>query len=190
MGELSTKYKSGILFFLFVTGILVLFFLIGNNMDFTFTKPPSVAVGTMAPDFSLPDLEGKTVSLSDFRGKLVLLNIWATWCRPCIDEMPSIEKLYKKFNQDDFQILAVSIDTKGKKAVYPFMKLYNLHFKALLDKRGAVQKAYQATGVPESFIIDKNGIIIQKVIGSFDWSSPEIFQYLKKQLDKPYVKKQ
>ena len=189
MGELSTRLKTGLLIFLFGAGITILFILIGNNTDFTFTKPPAIAVGAVAPDFSFPDLEGKTISLSDYKGKLVLLNIWATWCRPCVDEMPSIEKLYNKFKQEDFKILAVSIDTQGKKAVDPFMKFHELTFTALLDPRGTIQRAYRATGIPESFIIDKNGIIIDKVIGGIDWSSPKIFQFFKEQFEKPSTPK-
>ncbi len=187
MGEISTKYKTRILFFIIGTGIVTLFFLIGNNMDFEFTKQPLISKGTPAPNFSLPDLEGKNVSLSDFKGKMVLLNIWATWCRPCVEEMPSIEKLYNQFKEKDLIILAVSIDIKGKKVVDPFMKLHNLSFTTLLDTDGSLQNLYRTTGVPESFIIDKNGVIIEKVIGSFDWSSPKIFQYFKNQLEKPYV---
>ena len=189
MKEISTRYKTGLLIFLFGTGIVSFFFLVGNDINFKFTKTPAITVGTPAPDFSFPDLEGKIVSLSDYRGKIVLLNIWATWCRPCVDEMPSIEKLYNKFKDKDFQVLAVSIDTQGEKVVDLFMKVHNLSFKALLDTKGSIQRTYRTLGVPESFIIDKNGVIIQKVIGAFDWSSPEIFQYFTHQLEKPYIQK-
>jgi cytochrome c biogenesis protein CcmG/thiol:disulfide interchange protein DsbE len=189
MGEISTGHKAGILFFLISIGIGFLIFTIGNNINFKLLIQPAVAAGSQAPDFSFPDLEGKNVSLSDFRGKVVLLNIWATWCRPCVEEMPSIERLYNQFKDDDFVVLAVSIDIKGKKVVDPFMKLYNLSFKALLDTKGAIRNAYQTTGVPESYIIDKNGIILEKVIGSIDWSSPKMFQYFKTQLEKPYIQK-
>ena len=189
MGEISTKIKTGILFFIFSIGIVTLFFLIGNNTGFKFTRQPPITKGTKAPDFSFPDLDGKNVSLSDFRGKIVLLNIWATWCRPCVEEMPSIERLYNKFKKDDLVVLAVSIDIKGKKVVDPFMKIHKLSFKALLDTKGSIQNLYRTTGVPESFIIDKNGIILQKIIGSYDWSSSKIFQYFKNQLEKPYIQK-
>jgi cytochrome c biogenesis protein CcmG/thiol:disulfide interchange protein DsbE len=189
MGEISTGHKAKILFLILSIGAGALFLLIGNNVDFKFTKQPAITAGTKAPDFSFPDLEGKTISLSDFRGKIVLLNIWATWCRPCVEEMPSIERLYNQFKDDDFIVLAVSIDTKGKKAVGPFMAVHNLSFKALLDTKGAIQNAYRTIGVPESFIIDKNGIILQKVIGSYDWSSPKIFQYFKERLEKTSTQK-
>ena len=187
MGEISTGQKTGILIFLFVIGFGSLFFLIGKNVDFKFTKLPVIAAGMPAPDFSFPDLEGKTVSLSDYKGKLVLLNIWATWCKPCVDEMPSIEKLYNNFKDNDFEVLAVSVDTQGEKVVDPFMKLHNLSFKVLLDTEGTIKNIYRTTGIPESFIIDKNGVILEKVIGSFDWSSSKVFQYIENQLKKPYI---
>jgi peroxiredoxin len=185
MGEISTAYKTGILILLFGMGIGTLFILVGKDINFKFTKPPAVAAGTPAPDFSFPDLDGKIVSLSDYKGKLVLLNIWATWCRPCVSEMPSMEKLYNKFKKEDFEILAVSIDTKGKKVVAPFMELHNLSFKALLDTQGTIQEAYRTTGIPESFIIDKNGVIIKKVIGPLNWSAPKVFQYFQDQFETP-----
>ncbi len=184
MAEISTGHKTGILVFLFTMGIGVLFFLIGNDLNFKFTTPPVVKIGMPAPDFSFPDLDGQPVSLSDYKGKFVLLNIWATWCGPCVSEMPAMEKLHNKFKNEDFQILAVSIDTQGKKVVAPFMEFHNLSFKALLDTRGTIKRSYRTTGIPESFIIDKNGIILKKVIGAIDWSSPKVIQYFQEQFDK------
>jgi cytochrome c biogenesis protein CcmG/thiol:disulfide interchange protein DsbE len=189
MGEISAGYKTGILILLVGLGAGIFFILIGKDTNFDFTRPPAVAAGTSAPDFSFPDLDGKIVNLSDYRGKLVLLNIWATWCRPCVSEMPSMERLYSKFKKEDFEILAVSIDIKGKKVVAPFMELHNLSFKALLDTQGTIQETYQATGIPESFIIDKNGVIIEKVIGPLDWSSSKVFQYFQGLLETPQNQK-
>lgn len=189
MGEISTGNKTGILIFLFGVGFIILLFLIGNEMNFRFNEPPPVVAGVPAPDFTFPDLEGNTVSLSDYRGKLVLLNIWATWCKPCVDEMPSIEKLYSKFKDQDFEVVAVSIDSLGKKAVRPFMDFHHLTFNALLDTKGSVQQLYRATGIPESFIINKKGIIIEKVIGSVDWASPRAFKLIQSLLEKSGVPK-
>jgi cytochrome c biogenesis protein CcmG/thiol:disulfide interchange protein DsbE len=187
MGEISTGNKIGILIFLFGVGFVILLFLIGTEINFRFNTPPPVVAGSEAPDFSYPDLEGKTVSLSDYRGKLVLVNIWATWCKPCVDEMPSMEKLYDNFKDKEFEILAVSIDKLGEKAVRPFMEFHKLNFKALLDTRGEIQQVYRVTGIPESFIIDRDGVIIEKVIGSFDWSSPKAFKFFEKQLEKSSI---
>jgi peroxiredoxin len=128
--------------------------------------------GEPAPDFTLPDLDQKMVSLSDYKGKVVLLNIWATWCPPCVEEMPSIERLHQELKDQDFEILAVSIDVLGANAVIPFMKKHNLSFPALTDTKGALKNLYQTTGVPESIIIDKQGNIAEKIIGARDWASP------------------
>ncbi len=176
------KYKTWILIFLFVTGVIILFFLNVKDMNLLISRQPEIGIGTKAPDFSFPGLDGQMISLSDYKGKVVLVNIWATWCPPCVSEMPSMEKLYNRFKKDNFEILAVSIDALGAKSVAPFMKLYNLTFPALLDTRGSIKTTYRATGVPESFIIDKNGIILQKVIGGFDWSKPEVFSFIEQQL--------
>jgi len=136
-------------------------------------------IGLPAPDFTFPRLDGKMVSLSDYRGKVVLVNIWATWCPPCVDEMPSMEKLYRELKDEGFEILAVSIDASGAKDVLPFMKKYKLSFPALTDTRGAIKELYQTTGVPESFIIDKDGIIVEKVIGPRGWATPSAIRFFR-----------
>jgi peroxiredoxin len=146
---------------------------------------PLVAVGRAAPDFALPRLDGQVVRLSDYRGKVVFLNIWATWCGPCREEMPSMEKLYQEMKGEDFVILAVSIDALGAAAVKPFMAELKLTFPALLDPQGAIRRLYNTTGVPESFILDKNGIVAAKIIGARNWASPDVVQAFKDLLQKP-----
>ena len=152
-------------------------------------KPSKIVIplkeGRPAPDFTFPDLDGRKVSLSDFRGKVVLVNIWATWCPPCRDEMPSMQKLYERFKGENFELLAVSIDAEGHKAVAPFMRKMNLTFPALLDPKEKIRSLYQITGVPESFIIDKNGILVQRIIGPLDWSTPKVFSFFENLLQKP-----
>ena len=145
---------------------------------------PLVVVGRAAPDFALPMLNGEVVRLSDYRGKVVFLNIWATWCSPCREEMPSMERLYQEMKNEDFEILAVSIDTLGEKAVAPFMAELNLTFPALFDSQGATGSLYNTTGVPESFIIDKNGIVAAKIIGARNWASPDAIEAFKALLHK------
>jgi peroxiredoxin len=155
---------------LFGVGIIVL--LQTRNSSFNLSGKPRLGKGVSAPDFTLPGLDGQMVSLADFRGKVVLLNIWATWCPPCVEEMPSMEKLYQTLKAEGFEILAVSMDESGAQAVLPFMKKHKLSFPALTDTKGVLKSLYQTTGVPESFIIDKDGIIVEKVIGPRDWASP------------------
>jgi peroxiredoxin len=108
--------------------------------------------------------------LSDFSGKkVVFVNIWATWCTECKKELPTVQKMYEKFKGDDFEVLAVSIDALGKKAVVPFMNELGLRFPVLLDTTGSIQPLYGTTGVPESFIIDKRGNVAYVEIGAGDW---------------------
>jgi peroxiredoxin len=135
-------------------------------------------IGQRAPDFKLSALGGHTVQLSDYRGKVVLLNIWASWCPPCREEMPSMEALYEKLKDRPFDMLAVSIDQRGEETVGPFAAQFGLTFPVLLDPEGKTYHLYGLTGVPETFIVDKNGVIIQRIIGPQDWMKgqwPEYF---------------
>jgi peroxiredoxin len=170
------NYKGAILALLAVIALAVLFLLKQNN---SYLKYSPLRAGRPAPDFTLPGLDGKMVSLADHKGHVVLVNIWATWCPPCIDEMPSMQALYKEFKGENFEILAVSIDALGARAVAPFMKKYNLSFPALLDPEATIKTLYQTTGVPESFIIDKQGILVEKIIGPRNWAAPEVVRYFR-----------
>jgi len=145
----------------------------------------SVREGRAAPDFTFPDLDGKKVSLSDFKNRVVFVNIWATWCPPCVEEMPSIERLHNRFKGDQFQILAVSIDAKGRDVVVPFMKKLNLTFPVLLDPEEKIRTLYGLTGVPESFVIDRQGIVVKKVIGPIDWAAPDVIRFFQDLINKP-----
>jgi peroxiredoxin len=134
-------------------------------------KYEPLAVGKPAPDFVLTDLNNRKVRLSDFRGKVVFLNFWATWCKPCKDEMPSMEILHRKFAKDGLVVLAVSIDRiTTVKDIQPFIKSLNLTFPVLVDSWGKTDMPYKRTGVPETFIIDQQGIIREIVIGPRDWT--------------------
>jgi len=166
------KFKL-LLIFLVIVGVGVIVLLQTKDSSFNLSgKQPRLGKGLSAPDFTLPDLDGKMVSLAGYKGNVVLLNIWATWCPPCVEEMPSMEKLHQELKDEAFEILAVSLDASGGKAVIPFMKKHKLSFPALTDTEGALKSLYQTTGVPESFIIDKNGIIVEKIIGPRDWATP------------------
>ena len=174
--------------------ILVLLAIIAGMIFFALQKkksfqsahgPPMLQVGKTAPDFNLPGIDGKTIRLSDYRGKVVLVNIWATWCRPCVAEMPSMETLYQRLKGQAFEILAVSIDTEGSKVVVPFMEKHGLTFPALIDPQGITKAAYNLTGVPESFIINQKGLLAQKIVGPLDWASPEVLGYLQGLINAP-----
>jgi peroxiredoxin len=138
---------------------------------FQSSKYEPLAVGRQAPDFVLTDLNDKPYRLSDFRGKVVFLNFWATWCKPCKEEMPSMEILYKNFEKDGLVILAVSIDrVTTTKDISPFVKALNLTFPVLVDSWGKTDKPYKRMGVPETFLVDQQGIIREIVIGPRDWT--------------------
>lgn len=136
------------------------------------SKYEPLNVGMVAPDFDLPTFEeGKKVRLSDYRGKVVFLNFWATWCKPCKEEMPSMQVLYKHFEKDGLVILAVSIDrVTTKKDIPPFVSALGLTFPVLIDSWGQTDKRYKLMGVPETYIIDQQGILREKVIGPRDWT--------------------
>jgi peroxiredoxin len=144
----------------------------------TLRKPPEVAAGKMAANFSLNDLNGKQVTLASLRGKVVFLNIWATWCAPCREEMPSIESLYNSFKgSKDFVVLAVSQDTDGA-GVRPFVEQNHLQFGILLDPRNEVGERYDVNGIPETFIIGRDGRIVAHHVGPYDWSNADIREAL------------
>ena len=171
--------KSILLIFLFVIGIGIIVLLQTKDSLLSLSGKPRIEKGVPAPNFTLPGLDGKMASLTDYKGKVVLLNIWATWCPPCVEEMPSMEKLYQELKDEGFEILAVSIDVSGAMAVLPFMEKHKLSFPALTDTKGDIKSFYQTTGVPESFIIDKEGVIVEKIIGPRDWATPSVIRYLR-----------
>ncbi|MGA2409342.1 MAG: TlpA disulfide reductase family protein [Candidatus Binataceae bacterium] len=146
--------------------------------DDTAIKPDSggtVAAGKEAADFSLPALDGQMIALSSLRGKVVFLNVWATWCPPCREEMPAIEALYEKFKDDkNFVVLAVSQDSDGIAPVASYVKKNGFKFDVLLDPENKVGEAYDVSGIPETFIIDQRGRIVAHHVGPYDWANPEI----------------
>ncbi len=138
-----------------------------------FVKP-----GQVAPDFRLRDMNGQMVSLSDFRGKVVLLNFWATWCGPCRVEMPAMEELYRQYPRKDFEILAVSTDAQGVAVTRPFQQENKLTFPILHDADFRVGLSYGARTLPMTFMVDRNGIVRQQIFGARDWGAPEAHQLL------------
>src|SRR5215469_18947205 len=162
----------------------------GDVTDYATTKAPAaresapVAAGGKAADFHLESLDGKTISLDQFQGKVVFLNVWATWCEPCREEMPSMQTLYDEFRANkDFVMLAVSQDEKGRSAVAPYVAKNGYQFTILLDPANQVGDAYEVSGVPETFIIDRKGRIVAHHMGAFDWSRPDVKDALRQLLE-------
>ena len=142
-------------------------------------------IGKPLADFTLPDLQGHAVQLAALRGKVVFVNVWATWCPPCIEEMPTIQQLYERLHGRGLEIVAVSLDALGAQVVAPFMQSHRLSFPTLLDTKNLVQRLYRTTGVPESFIVDKRGILVEKVVGPRDWAHPQLLAQFERLLAMP-----
>ena len=133
-----------------------------------------VSVGSKAPPFAAKTLDSvpRTQTLADYKGQVVLLNIWGTFCLPCRDEMPAIEKLHQAMASQGLKVVAVSMDDPGfEKQIRSFVKEFGLTFEILYDPSGKITNDYQTTGVPETFIIARDGVIRKKIIGASDWNS-------------------
>lgn len=146
---------------------------------FGFYKP---SFTPQVEEIVLFDLNQKPVNLTDFKGTIVFLNFWATWCPPCRKEMPSMQKLYNRYKTEPFKMIAVSIK-ESPVAVKDFFKENRLSFTALLDPRGEAGKKFGINSIPTTFILDKNGNIIARAIGPRDWDGRKaqtIFQHLVK----------
>ena len=132
-----------------------------------------VTVGAQAPDFKANVLGTKQIkTMADYKGQVVLLNVWATWCGPCKEEIPSLEKLYKEYGPNGLKLVAVSIDDYvSEDSIRAFAKNFGVTFEVLHDSTHAIERTYQTTGYPETFIIARDGTIRRKLIGAADWSS-------------------
>lgn len=146
-----------------------------------------VGVGERAPDFRAIDLAtGDSVSFHDhYRGSVALVNIWATWCVPCRAEMPAMEQVYQDLAPRGFRIAAVSIDEGNPEDVREFGRELGLTFDLLHDRSTTVQQTYQTTGVPESFLVNRHGVIVKRLIGAHDWGSEVNRKLIERLLDEP-----
>jgi cytochrome c biogenesis protein CcmG/thiol:disulfide interchange protein DsbE len=140
------------------------------------SRPPRI--GTAAPDFTVQDADRK-VTLRDFRGKIVVLNFWATWCPPCVEEMPSLIQMQHRLKDKGVVLLGVSLDVDGD-AYHKFLKEQNIDFLTVRDADQKSNNLYGTFKFPETYIIDRNGIVRRKFIGPVDWSQPEIVDFLSK----------
>ena len=130
---------------------------------------------TAAPNFTLRSLKGRDVSLEDLKGQVVFLNFWATWCPPCRNEMPSMEKLYQRMEGRAFTMLAVDLQ-ENEDQVRSFVETAGYSFPVLLDPSGRTGAAYQVSGIPTTYIIDKRGNVLARVVGGREWHTPEIVE--------------
>jgi peroxiredoxin len=138
-------------------------------------------MGKEAPNFTLRDLSGSEASLSSHRGKVVLINFWATWCKPCKNEMPSFNSLFNRFKDKGFIVLGISID-KSKKPVQKFLNKIPVDFPILLDSDIVVAKAYKVYAYPTTFLVDRDGVLSEKFIGEKDWLHSEMIELIERYL--------
>jgi peroxiredoxin len=131
---------------------------------------PPIEAGVAAPTFTLPRLDGAEVALASLRGKVVLVNFWASWCAPCEQEMPAMQRLYGRLAGKGFELLAVSVD-EDRDAVVRFRDRLRLSFPILLDPDKRAARAYQSLRYPESFLVDRDGTLVARYIGERDWDA-------------------
>ncbi len=171
-------------------GVVLVIVLAWVNQD----RIQPVTAGTTAPEFEVNDLDGGLARLSDHEGEVVLLNIWATWCLPCRVEMPSMERLYQEIGGEGFEIMAVSIDAAlgqfdlaGRPGgdIEVFADSLGLTFPMLHDPSGGIERLYRTTGVPETFLIGRDGIIYKKVAGGTEWDAPQHKELIQRLLAAP-----
>lgn len=143
--------------------------------------PPVAVVGKPAPGFSLVDRQGKTWKLSGLRDQVVFVNFWASWCPPCREELPSMENLYRSMPADRFKMLSILYKDEPA-AADALAATFGITFPVLVDPGDKTGQAYGLTGVPETFIVDKKGVLREKFIGPRQWDSPQARQMLMKYL--------
>jgi peroxiredoxin len=145
-------------------------------------KGYGLKAGTPAPELRLPARDGKAVDLGSFRGRLVVLNFWATWCPPCVAEMPSLERMHKALSAEGLSVVAVSVD-EDEAALTAFVQRAGITFPVLRDPGGAVATAsFKTTGYPETFVIDARGVILETYVGPAEWDTPEALAHFRRLL--------
>ena len=154
--------------------ILLFALILGLAGCYSGTKP--TRIGTAAPDFVVQDSDRK-VALHDYKGQIVVLNFWATWCGPCVQEMPSLVQMGDKLKDKNIKVIGVSIDV-DEAAYKSFLQKHGITFLTVRDPEQKSSTLYGTTGWPETFIIDRNGVLRRKFVGPVDWNDPQITQYL------------
>jgi peroxiredoxin len=141
-------------------------------------RSSSPGEGSVAPDFTIKDLSGSSLQLSQLRGTVVLLNFWATWCPPCREEIPSLARLNALMAGKEFRMVTIAIDEAGGNAVESFFRMSGFHLPTLPDPDGRIANLYGVKGVPETFILDRKGVVRKKIVGPLDWDDPSVVSYL------------
>jgi cytochrome c biogenesis protein CcmG/thiol:disulfide interchange protein DsbE len=156
------------------TSVLIGFLTLLLSGCYSGSRPPRI--GSVAPDFTLQETDRK-ISLSEMRGKVVVLNFWATWCPPCVDEMPSLVQMQQKMKDRGVEVLAVSVDV-DQGAYSKFLKDHKIDLLTVRDPEQKSNNLYGTFKFPETYIVDRNGVMRRKFIGPVDWSQPEVLEFL------------
>lgn len=150
--------------------------LIGLSACYSGSRPPRI--GSNAPDITVQDSD-RTVKLSDYRGQVVVLNFWATWCPPCVEEMPSLVEMQRRMKAKGVTVIGVSVDV-DQNAYHQFLKDHNVNMLTVRDPGQKSSSLYGTFKFPETYIIDRNGVMRRKFIGAVEWTSPDITDFLAK----------
>ena len=168
--------KYGLLYLLFVVVLAVIVYRIQiSPSKKTVLNQEKPEVGHPAPDFTLRNLQGNLEGLANHKDKVIILNFWATWCAPCLEEMPAFEKLYRRYRSQGLTVLAVSLDKGDFSKVQDFVDSNNLTFPVLMDSDGVAEKLYPSFTIPFTYVIDKDGRVAARVDGAKNWASNETF---------------
>ncbi len=173
--------KNALIVVIAVLAVVGALFFFGQNGG---QRIKIVQEGDRAPEFQLPSLDGRMVNLSSHRGKVVMVHFWATWCPPCVEEIPILEQLYRSPLGKDLEILAVSVDEGGGPAVASFLQRRRFSLPVLLNPDQSVSRAYGTFKFPETYLVDREGIVRRKIIGAADWMSPAATQVLQAMVEK------
>ena len=170
--------KHGLLYFLIVSAGIVLVLRIQFPVFSKMQIAEGTEVGEKAPSFKLRNLHGNLEGLDDYKDKVVVLNFWATWCAPCLEEMLTFERLYRRYRSQGLTVLAVSLDKGNSEKVKNFTDANNFTFPVLLDSEGIAEKRYPSLTIPFTYVIDKKGRIAARVDGAKNWATNETFEAL------------
>ena len=187
---LTKKYT--LIFIVIFIGAILFFFehFLEAPISITDVQPEEIfnqkksSVGYLAPDFSLRNLQGNYENLNNYRGQVIVLNFWATWCVPCRVEMPSFEKLYRRYRSEGVIVLAVTLDKNAGQKIKSFVHKYGISFPVLLDEKGEAEQLYPSMTIPFTYVIDREGRVVARVDGAKNWESDETFEAIEYLLKK------